>query len=520
MSTTPKKEIDSATLLIERRKRPCLNSDHRKLLLARSSTISNHQDGHNQLLTKRSPPSVAVVTTPNDGTTSPNDVINGDRSIITSAFPPPTMMDNPFYFTIPTSPPEEPDMLFHKSIPDISPQVVQQTTSPTKQREALNKLLSKLNPLQISLVSPLARKLALLRLNCSVLDVSSINNESSPSCSNVSNVAVSKSFETSVNTSAKDDDVINDDILISDSHDRKTRIRKLRKVKRKSAYSDCYNNNRTPLTTVIHGSNSSNSNCCSSSENHLNSGGIEEAKKTNVKRRCVVFDEKTFNLNTPVRTTDSPCRRVVIQKSDSAEAVTGENSSSSRTSIDLDDGPSTLKRQKVIRKPKKKIIDRSSRRRATTFESCLTLPDGIPSPLECSSSSSTAVNRRFRILSPATTTIVEPDDDDDKSDDCPAIIEDRLLNEANTIKDNTMISTLINRRESVSPPLNRQTDVHSTEATVTMESIVTWNSHENRRSIIDQSVIDDLSQQDSSIKDRQELFTTSSTGKIPQIFSY
>ncbi|KAG8323068.1 hypothetical protein J6590_013063 [Homalodisca vitripennis] len=91
---------------------------------------------------------------------------------------------------------------------------------------------------------------------------------------------------------------------------------------------------------------------------------------TALKRRGVIFNEQTFLLNTPP-TSDSDERRT--------------KTSSCCTSIDLDE-PSTLKRQKVIRRRIPRVNNdslamskRLPRRHPISY---LTLPKGLPSPLD------------------------------------------------------------------------------------------------------------------------------------------
>ncbi|XP_073988009.1 protostome-specific GEF isoform X3 [Rhodnius prolixus] len=107
-------------------------------------------------------------------------------------------------------------------------------------------------------------------------------------------------------------------------------------------------------------SNSLSLNSVNNNVNKLDKGEDER----NSKRRCVVFNEDIYELNSSICCDEEE-----------------RESTSFATSVDLD-APSELKRQKAIRRrrPKEEKDERPANK--IMRRSCLTLPDGIPSPFE------------------------------------------------------------------------------------------------------------------------------------------
>lgn len=258
------------------------------------------------------------------------------------------LIDNPLYFTIQTSPPEEPDELFHKELPvKRSKKLVNDSCDSVNHDEIRLPLTNDYpicdkdgNPCE---VSTLTKTLSWLELNSG-----NAENLSRLHLLNVSSaVASHDDFEKSYTSSL---DITNpNSAIFSETNLSDGTVSSKRSLKRKFSISvDSSPGNETKVLDTI--------------------------EKFKLKRRCVIFNEQSFPLNTPPLSTYS-------------------RQSSDTISIDTEK-PSTLKRQRVIRRKNKKqnSITIPQTIYNKNLKSWLTLPNGIPSPFEVSET-------QFRILS-------------------------------------------------------------------------------------------------------------------------
>lgn len=258
------------------------------------------------------------------------------------------LIDNPLYFTIQTSPPEEPDELFHKELPvKRCRPALDGCDTQNLDRFPLPCFANDDSICDIDgnrcEVSTLTKSLSWLKLNARK-EISRLRlfNVSSPSgdATADSDPEHLESCNSSLEMTNPNSAVLSDTNLSVSLADT---VSSRPSLKRKLAADN--------LTYVI-------------------SAGAETAvpdtvEKMKSKRRCVVFNEQSFTLNTPPLSED------------------GSRRSSGVASVDLDK-PSTLRRQKVIRRKNKR------RSLATVpqtiynknLNSWLTLPNGIPSPFE------------------------------------------------------------------------------------------------------------------------------------------
>ncbi|XP_054270896.1 uncharacterized protein LOC128991751 [Macrosteles quadrilineatus] len=327
-------------------------------------------------------------------------------------------LDNPLYYALKQSPTPSPVDLVNKEIPTFKKDA---SETPVHTREFMSNFIKNLNlgsnesdeiklrPRQSILpcdkfqscwlskekaktceVSPLARKLAWLRLN----NVDKSASGKSPKCDdllskeNTVNFSMSDSIFENYNFSQgrsvscnlktfvhehedceKRKDILNQrvgDIVVGSSvinilntnHDRK---------KCENVLANSSERPESEVTNLDISRNSIIKNC-------VNRSNEERELNAVLKRRGVIFNERTFVLNTPP-TSDSDEKRT--------------KTSSGCTSIDLDE-PSTLKRQKVIRRRRLRSISddnlplckRVANRHPISF---LTLPKGLPSPFDTKS---------------------------------------------------------------------------------------------------------------------------------------
>lgn len=325
-------------------------------------------------------------------------------------------LDNPLYYALNQSPTPSPVDLVNKEIPTTSKKYSSET--PTHARDvafkfakALNLGLNesdevKLSPKRESLsladkpisfwfpkekpktceVSPLARRLAWLRLNNVEKNCSQNKSVDASNCEkNVSNdkkykeslaqanhPLLHKPFTSSTSSMQIDhcDDVVN----------RRDDLRhRLGNIVVDSSVINILNTNHDRHNPLDILDNNFISNSCDnpkSKDDQMESENACEVDKpksnvpTNLKRRGVVFNEQTFLLNTPPASDDSDER---------------QTKSSFTASIDLDE-PSTLQRQKAIRRRLRSVSDDNlpmTKRFAKKHPiSYLTLPTGLPSPFE------------------------------------------------------------------------------------------------------------------------------------------
>lgn len=246
------------------------------------------------------------------------------------------LVDNPLYFTIQTSPPDEPDELYHKELP------VKQFRKPvSKSCDNLSRLpCINDNPICDTVdnpceVSSLTRNLSWLRLNgrtdLSTLQFFSISNGGLDSTEDLNGSAFSSLDITNPNSAVLSD--------TNFSNFSPTTASSRLSLKRKISLSA---DDLTHLSDI--------------------SRVPDTVEKLKSKRRCVIFNEQSFPLNTPPL---SDCSQ----------------HSSGVTSIDMDK-PSTLKRQRVVRRRKRSAITIPQTIYNKNLKSWLTLPNGIPSPFE------------------------------------------------------------------------------------------------------------------------------------------
>lgn len=268
------------------------------------------------------------------------------------------LVDNALYFTIQTSPPDEPEELFHKELPIRNTNKAIFTDA-----NCDNNLNCKADHLVRSNdncicdiggkpceVSSLTKSLSWLKLNSkNAKSLVQLHDEGNDDDDRYCN----SSLEISNPNSA----------VLSDNHSF-------------SLASPNYGTSKTAVKRKFSPLDA---------EDVLQMNDVTEKMKS--KRRCVVFNEQSFTLNTP------PC-------SDKSHASSGI------ASVDMDK-PSTLKRQKVIRRKngsrKRDFVTVPQTIYNKNLKSWLTLPNGIPSPFEVN-------DEQFKILSctPMTTHNMSP----------------------------------------------------------------------------------------------------------------
>lgn len=357
----------------ERKKQPCANRKCHDLNL--TPTLNNCASSMNNTFSDREPLQIEYSPCPLRSTQSLLTL----RRKIANAFTlqsPFISIDNPIYFALNQSPTPSPVELINKEIPVSRHKSPTETPMGLRQGNTdISKNLSFLDEIRLasngnrtrqqndklyspSEVSPLARRLAYLRItseqnkhrkqqNHDVTDPSFLSLQYAE-CTDIVSNELNRCFRTSssilVNVSNGETKLQH---LPLTNHDRNCNETVSREPCSKQFYE---NNGRTNL--------------------ELAQNNNEETKRS--KRRGVVFSEHTLIFNTP-------------PVSDAEERHT----SSCTTSIDLD-APSTLRRQRVIRRRRLKDAGNNNEgyhmfrtlHRKSHPISCLTLPQGIPSPYE------------------------------------------------------------------------------------------------------------------------------------------
>lgn len=265
------------------------------------------------------------------------------------------LIDNALHFTIQTSPPDEPDELFHKELPSAirrcrrrqKEQTVAATLANCDTNLDYDNEIEYVCDNECGDMSILTKGLSWLRLN--------LKNGIQAATNQVEADATAAAVATA-NSSL---DITNpNSAIFSETND-------------SSGFSPL---SAGGIPTKPNLKRRFSPSLVESPRNIVLSVANEEDVKS--KRRCVLFSEHSFTLNTPP---DSSAAR--------------SEQSSGITSIDLDK-PSTLKRQKVIRRKSRKLdtatVPQSIYNK--NLKSWLTLPNGIPSPFEVH-------EKQFRILS-------------------------------------------------------------------------------------------------------------------------
>lgn len=413
-----------------------------------------------------------VVSLPPDNGNRANEIFDIDQNKTSM------LVDNALYFTIQTSPPDEPDELFHKELP-----IRNLKKSIFTDANCDNNLNCKENHLPTNdtcicdigdkpcEVSSLAKSLSWLRLNSkNAKDLGKLNLLHAVDDSN--------------------DEYCNSSLEISNPNS--------------AVLSE---NNSFSITSPSYASTSKpplkrkfSPNCHVDDENKSPDEAVEKIKS---KRRCVVFNEQSFTLNTP------PCS----EKSHVSSGV---------TSIDLDK-PSTLKRQKVIRRKnankKRDFVTVPQTIYNKNLKSWLTLPNGIPSPFEVN-------ERQFKILSctPMTTRNMSPSICEDtlefslmkkavstpKPDFVLELTEDIFLSPGIRPLLDSVISTSLENNDGDSKIKDNDTNCVSS-----VSEQQTWNSHHilpDAPSSVDNdincSTLSTQSTNSSRINDDQDVFSS------------
>lgn len=427
------------------------------------------------------------------------------------------LIENPVYFTVQTSPPEEPDELFHKELPVKRCRPMLNSCDNQNQNQNRCSL-----PLVFSNddsicdiasntceMSTLTTGLSWLKLNARK-DTSRLHllNISSPSgvinadkeFDNVEQSPCNSSLEIINSNSAVFSDDNQSNLSLNTISSNRS------KLKRKFT-----NEN---LTYVISTANETKV--------------PETIEKIKSKRRCVVFSEQSFTLSTPPVSEDE---------------IRSQYSSFGMPSIDLDK-PSTLTRQKVIRRKNKRISTVPQSIYNKNLKSWLTLPNGIPSPFEVNETN-------FKILSRTPMTTLENRVSDtlcnnDTSafsimrkavstpkQDCPFnLTEDVFLSPGvRPLLDSVIIQSSSDNTTAMNSKPKKEEDeklaVQDEDENYHPLSVseLTWNSHgkhlpktvnQNRNNDIDSSTNSMQSSNSSRINDDQDVF--SSIGKICRTF--
>lgn len=354
------------------------------------------------------------------------------------------LVDNGLYFTIQTSPPDEPDELFHKELP-----IPDNLKTPNFNRKddcdnvnlnfKENRLPKPNDPCFCDIdgkaceVSSLAKSLSWLRLNTKTAkDLAKLN-----LLHRIEDTSEENHCNSSLEISNPNSAVFSDNSFSIASHSPAVVSKTTVKRKFSPRGVECL-----PVNDDF-------------------------ADKIKSKRRCVIFNEQSFPLNTP------PCS----EKSHVSSGI---------ASIDLDK-PSTLKRQKVIRRKntnrKRDFVTVPQTIYNKNLKSWLTLPNGIPSPFEVN-------EKQFKILSctPMTTQNVSPSICDDtlefslmkKAVSTPKpnfvleLTEDVFLSPGiRPLLDSVLTSTSLENNDTDSKILPDDT----TCALLSVSEQQTWNSH-------------------------------------------
>ncbi|XP_065200428.1 uncharacterized protein PsGEF isoform X2 [Planococcus citri] len=367
------------------------------------------------------------------------------------------LVDNGLYFTIQTSPPDEPDELFHKELPipnNLKKPNFKLIDDCDNNLNFKENHLPKTNEACICdidgnrcAVSSLTKSLSWLRLNTrTAKDLAKLNLlHFEPEDDN-------ERFDSSLEISNPNSAVLSENSFSIASASPAATISKA-SLKRKF--------------TSSRDTNLEDHREC---EIAANEDDYDVAEKIKSKRRCVIFNEQSFPLNTP------PCS----EKSHISSGV---------TSIDLDK-PSTLKRQKVIRRKntnrKRDFVTVPQTIYNKNLKSWLTLPNGIPSPFEVN-------EKQFKILSctPMTTQNISPSICDDtlefslmkKAVSTPKpnfvleLTEDVFLSPGiRPLLDSVLTNTSLENNHTDSK--NETDDTNDTTcALLTVSEQQTWNSH-------------------------------------------